>query len=59
MEKTLEQKVQDAYDDYISYWFTVAKVTGNPQDMRILIDFANIYYKLKEELDRSLGEERE
>lgn len=51
MDKTLEQKVQDAREEYMNFWQDVAKVTGDPQDMRLLIDCAERYYSLLKEFN--------
>ncbi len=50
MEKTLEQKVQIAREEYLDFWFAV-KITGDTQDMRLLIDCAEKYFELLKQLE--------
>lgn len=63
MEKTHEQKTAQAHKVWLDFWMNVAKVTGDPQDMRLLIDCSENYRKLADEQaeksDNDLEEEFE
>ncbi len=58
MEKTLEEKVKDAKKIYMNFWLNVAKVTADPQDMRLLIDCRENYETLLKEYDKQINQEK-
>lgn len=53
MEKTQEQKTAEARKVWLDFWENVAKVTGDPQDMRLLIDCCENYRLLAEQQEQN------
>lgn len=45
-DKSLEKKLAKAKSDYLGFWQDVASVTGDTEDMRLLIELAEKYYDL-------------
>lgn len=51
-DKSLEKKLAKAKSDYIGFWQDVASVTGDTEDMRLLIELAEKYYALLGECNK-------
>lgn len=59
MEKTLQQRIEDAEFAMLKIWF-VAKMTGDIEDMRYLIECTKEYDTLlKEKENKQIEEETE
>ncbi len=59
MEKTLQQRIEDAEFAMLEIWF-VAKMTGDIEDMRYLIECTKEYDALlKEKENKQIEEETE
>lgn len=59
MEKTLQQRIEDAEFAMLEIWF-VAKMTGDIEDMRYLIECTKEYDTLlKEKENKQIEEETE
>ena len=51
-DKSLEKKLAKAKSDYIGFWQDVASVTGDTEDMRLLIELAEKYCTLLGEYNK-------
>lgn len=57
MAKSLKEKVDKARKDYLDFWTYVASVTGDTEDMRLLVDCATKYYTLLAEYEQTQKQE--